>query len=655
MFAARVARMLARMPSIDLPLAIRDAELRAASFNEADNTIEVCWTTGATVRRMSWRDGAYDEELIVSPNAVRLDRLNAGAPLLNTHSQWDLKDVIGAVVPGTARIEKGLGFARVALSKAPGDADTVQKIRDGIIRNISVGYIRHRIEKIEKDGETPIWRVVDWEPHEISAVPIPADAGSQFRSAAAGQEAPLFPCTISPPQGDRTMPDNVPGQANSTPQQDAKAIRAERDRVREINTIARQADIGGEDLDDALDNGTSVEAFRKFALDTLAERSQVGIGTGVRASASEGSRVIVLRDGGESRREGMTQALIARMARASGQRDVQIPELARRYGEMGLAEMAAECIGYRGSLRTTQQVQAVFDRAFLSTSDFPAIFSDAMGARLLTRYRLAPVAYRRFAARHSASDFRPMPVIRAGDFPALQPVAENGEIKHGAFSESKEQLKVDAYAVQMTISRVMIVNDQLGAIDQVLGSAGDRVADWENAKVFAKLAEGSGAGPTLLTDSKRMFHTDHGNLAQTPSVIDVTNVGLGRAALMKQKTLDGMLANFQPKILLTGPDKLTQAEQLLTSITPATNATAVPEAMRKLEPVGDGNISGNAWYLFADPAVAPCFAYAFLEGYEGPRLRSEDQFGVQGFKVKLEHDFGVAGIDYRGGYRNAGA
>lgn len=181
---------------IELPRVTRGAELRAASFNEADNSIECCWTTGATVRRMSWRDGAYDEELIVSPNAVRLERLNAGAPLLNTHSEWSLSDVLGAVVPGTARIEKGLGFARVALSKAPGDADIVQKIKDGIIRNISVGYIRHRIEKIEKDGETPIWRVVDWEPHEISAVPVPADAGSQFRSAGGGKNTPLFPCTV---------------------------------------------------------------------------------------------------------------------------------------------------------------------------------------------------------------------------------------------------------------------------------------------------------------------------------------------------------------------------------------------------------------------------------------------------------------------------
>lgn len=168
---------------IALPCQSRGAEMRAASFNSDDNTIECVFTTGATVRRRSWTDGLYDEELIVTAQSVRLDRLNAGAPFLNTHNDWDLSDVLGSVVPGSARIEKGLGLARVKLSSAPGDADNVQKIKDGIVRTVSVGYVIHRVEKTEgDDGSVPKWRVVDWEPMEISGVPIPADAGSIIRS-----------------------------------------------------------------------------------------------------------------------------------------------------------------------------------------------------------------------------------------------------------------------------------------------------------------------------------------------------------------------------------------------------------------------------------------------------------------------------------------
>jgi hypothetical protein len=183
--------------TIELPRQARLAELRSASFNTDDNTVDLIWTTGAKVRRRSWIDGPYDEELVVDTDSVRLDRLNAGAPFLNTHSDYDLSDVIGAVVPGTAKIVNGQGIATVRLSSAPGDADNVQKIKDGIVRNVSVGYLIHGVEKLESDrgDAVPIWRVVDWEPMEISAVPIPADPGAQMRSEDTSKQR-LFGCKL---------------------------------------------------------------------------------------------------------------------------------------------------------------------------------------------------------------------------------------------------------------------------------------------------------------------------------------------------------------------------------------------------------------------------------------------------------------------------
>ena len=59
----------------------------------------------------------------------------------------------------------------------------MQKILEGVIRNISVGYWIHKVVKTEgTDTKVARWDIVDWEPLEISAVPIPADPGSQIRS-----------------------------------------------------------------------------------------------------------------------------------------------------------------------------------------------------------------------------------------------------------------------------------------------------------------------------------------------------------------------------------------------------------------------------------------------------------------------------------------
>jgi hypothetical protein len=181
------------------------------------------------------------------------------------------------------------------------------------------------------------------------------------------------------------------------------------------------------------------------------------------------------------------------------------------------------------------------------------------------------------------------------------------------------------------------------------------VVTWENALAFSVLLSNAGAGPTLLTDNTPVFHTDHGNLAQTPSAIDASNVGLGYAAMAKQQSLDGMSLNLAPATLLCGPDRALQAAQMVTLITPAATGNAVPDYLRQFVPVSDAAVTGNQWWLFADPNVAPCFHYGFLEGFEGPRLSIADGWGVQGIKIKLEEDFGVSATDFRGGYRNAGA
>jgi hypothetical protein len=443
----------------------------------------------------------------------------------------------------------------------------------------------------------------------------------------------------------------TPATPPATPPVDVNgAIAAERSRVSEIRSTGAAHGIDAADIARFENEGRSVQDFRNFVLETLAERSRAGAGAGVRQTS-----IVVTRDETETRREALSAAIVVRFARAAGERVDNVPEIARQYQGLPLVEMAAEAIGYRGELRTARQVHDVMERAMHTTSDFPNILLNAMNTRLMARYQAATPTYRRFCARYTAADFRPIHVIRAGDFPALQEINESGEIKSGTFSESKETVVVKPYGVKLAFTRQMIVNDQLNAIDQVLSSAGVRVADWENVQAFAMLAQGSGAGPTLATDNVRVFHANHGNLAGSGAAINVTSVGVGRASMMKQKTLDGIIANFTPNLLLVGPDKLTEAEQLLTSITPATNANAVPDSMRRLSPAGDANISGNAWYLFADPSVAPCFVYAYLDGFEGPRMTAENLFDVQGMKVKLEHDFGVAGIDFRGGYRNPGA
>jgi len=441
-----------------------------------------------------------------------------------------------------------------------------------------------------------------------------------------------------------------PNPANPVnPQQAAAAaVAAERTRAATIRDIGLRAGMPAADIQTAIDNGDTVEAVRTRAFDLLSQRS-------VPIASVRGGDL----DETETRRAGMSEAIAFRMSQRAQDRVAVIAaptERARPWAQMGIVEMAAEAIGHRGHLRTADQVDGVMRRAFLSTSDFPGIFGTAMNSRLLARYAAATPAYRLFCARYDAVDFRAMPIIRAGDFPTLQAVPQTGVIPAGSFSESKESLSVTPYGVTFNLSRAMFINDNLGAIEQILGSAGTRVTDWENVQAFASLTASSNLGPALLTDTYHVFDSSHhANYDSSGTAISVTSIGVGRADMMAQTSLDGIKLNLMPATLMTAPGKATIAEQIVTSITPAQSSNAVPDWMKRLQVAADANLSGNGWYLFADVNVAPCWVYGSLQGSQGPRLTTDDPFTIQGLSVKLEHDFGVAAIDYRGAYFNAGA
>jgi hypothetical protein len=171
-----------------LTIDVAPLEFRAAvgASNDAERTVELIFSTGADVTRSDWTTGTrYVERLSLDPKHVRLDRLNAGAPLLNNHSAMSLGDQIGVVVEGSAVVTGREGRAKVRFSRRPDVEPIYRDVRDKVIRNVSVGYRVHVFEENGRQNQLPIRLATDWEPFEISLVPIGADAGARVRSASA--------------------------------------------------------------------------------------------------------------------------------------------------------------------------------------------------------------------------------------------------------------------------------------------------------------------------------------------------------------------------------------------------------------------------------------------------------------------------------------
>ena len=634
------------------------ARLAPATYDAQARTVEAIFSTGARVRR--W---GIIEELAVSPEAIDLGRVALGAlRILDSHNAYSIDSVLGIVTE--ARIEGGnlVGSFRFADSDSGRKAEAM--VRAGDLTGISCGYRVTSWALVAVEEGVEVWRAERWELLEVSLVAVPADPAAMVRSGSGNlnmetddmrRNIPAAPGTIpaTPPEPG-TAPAPAPETRAAPPAPAAPApqpaapvapaadpVRAERERVSEIVTIGRAHGLDDAMVRNAIDQGTALDTFRRAALDTIAQRSEQTRISGISVGASA--------DDPEVTRAVLREALSARMAESSGTR-VQPSERARSYMGHSLVEMAAVSIGRSAMPRTARDRMEVLERAFHSTSDFPIIFSGALNSRLEAAYTTAQPVYRQIARRADFMDFRPHDVLRVGDFPMLQKVTEAGEIKFGSFGEKKETVLVAPYAIQFALTRQMLVNDNLGAIDQILAGQGTTVALFEEITFFSMKGT---TGPTMKEDNTVMFHANHANLAGAGTGIDVAALSAGRAALRKQKRLDKNPMNIAPRILLVGPDKETEAQLITAQVTP-TQASNVNPFSGTLETVVASMIAGNAWELYSDLSFGANWQWGLLDGYTAPRLRIEEPFGVSGVGISLEHDFGCGAIDYRFGYRNPG-
>ncbi len=411
-------------------------------------------------------------------------------------------------------------------------------------------------------------------------------------------------------------------------------------RAADILSIGTRAGMPTDQIEAAIRDGAmTVDTFRSRAFDHLASQSS--------AAPSAPGRVV--RDEAETRRLGMVAAMSFRLGgeAPSGDR----AEMARGFmAHHDVVDFAASAIGHRTQVRTVRDREDVLARAFHTTSDFPAIFSDAINTTLERRYALANPTYRQISRRRDFMDFRPHYAIGIGEFPMLEKLTEAGEIRFGSFGESKETIAVVPYAKGLRVTRQMLVNDRLGAIGDLFGGYGRTVSRFEEITFYAMMLSAN----TKLSDGKVVFHADHNNLAAAGAAISVTSIGIGQAAMRKQKGLDGATLNLTPSVLLVSPDKEVEALQYIAPIQ-ANDSVKVNPFVGRLQPIVASELTGNGWYLFADPEDAAVYQWGYLDGYTAPRVRFDEPFGTQGIGMTVEHDFGVGAIDFRGGYKNPGA
>lgn len=662
--------MTAKTKKHETPMQQLRASVREGSIDAEARTVELVWTTGARGHRWSWDVGSYMEELEVSDQAVRLERLNNGAPLLNTHKAEDLGDVIGVVE--RAWLEGEEGHAIVRFSKRA-DADLVfQDVLDRILRKISVRYSVHRYQITEdSEDKLPTYRAVDWEPLELSVVPIAFDDGATIRSAdkAAVYQGQRFTTVFETRQAD--APAELPAAVAITPEETAmteeekraaedlirrEAVEAERKRSLTIRSMAKKVGIADEVADDLIARNVSIQDASAALIDAVAARQDAD----QPATRSAQPVVVSSIDTGVllAKRGAMENALLHRCNPA-----IKLEEGSREFRGMRLVDMAREFVEMAGG-QTRGMMPAEVAKAALgcdrqavraagmhTSSDFPILLGGTVNRSLRAAYELAPQTWRPLGRATTVPDFRAVTRAALGDVAALEKIQESGEYKYGTLSEDGAPIKVAKFGKIIAITWEAIVNDDLGAFTRVPQALGAAAAQTESDVVWALLL-----GNPNFTDSTALFHADHGNLAGSAGAINTTTLGAARAAMRKQKSKAGHFLNLAPEYLVVGPDKELEAFQFTSSqYVPAKNADINDVRNTALTVIVDARITGNQWYLYAAPGVVDTFEYAYLEGEPGVFTETREGFEVDGLEIKARLVFGAAWIDYRGAYKNSGA
>ena len=337
-------------------------------------------------------------------------------------------------------------------------------------------------------------------------------------------------------------------------------------------------------------------------------------------------------------------------------------------GGLGLQEallLAAEEGGYSGRRRlTVANLAEVLHHAMIraaSTLSLPGILSGLANKMLADGFQTTEQTWRAISRTRPLNDFKTHIVYRlTTDRLEYEELPPDGTIKHGTIGEESYSMQAKTYARMFALTRVDIVNDDLGAFNDLRNRLG-RGAGLALNKAFW----------TAFLDNATFFTGARGNL-QTGAPTALTDAGtaLDAANILFAAIVDaeGGPTGIVPKILLTPPGLGAIARRLYVSgeIRDTTASSRIATAniwqnrFRPLESayLSNASYSGfslTTWYLLADPADLPVMEVGFLGGQESPTIEQADaDFDQLGIQFRGYHDFACVKAEWRAGVKSAG-
>ena len=332
-------------------------------------------------------------------------------------------------------------------------------------------------------------------------------------------------------------------------------------------------------------------------------------------------------------------------------------EAADKTRRQGLTELIEAASGVPlGRYPRDAQGQKTWLQAAFSSMSLPGILGNVANKLLWEGYNSVDQSWREIAKVSSVSDFKESERYRLTEAMKFEQVAPDGEIKHGQVGEVKYTNKAETYGKMISITRQMLINDDLGAFADIPAAMGIGAADGLNEIFWA----------IWLANGSDFFGDTNNNIVEgTAYVLSMAGIAAAKAKFMAQTKPNGSPLGMRPEILLVPTEledtalQLMQSEMLNETTTankpkPATNiyrgAFKVVSTPYLSNSAIHTNASSTGYYLLGNPQRVPCIDVAFLNGVDKPTIEQADaDFNTLGIQMRGYYDFGVALQDFRGG------
>lgn len=602
-------------------------EFNLDSVNEEERSIELSFSSEEPYDR--W----FGTEILEHKSeSIDLTRLNQIGVLLFNH---DYDKVIGRIEK--AWVENNRGKAKVVFDTDEDSEKIYQKVKSGTLKGVSVGYRVNNWEEVEQgalsiDGrfQGPCSIATRWMPYEISIVSVPADP-----TVGVGR-------SFSEDNGGINMPENNNVKDNSQRNDNEelqRKLEEERARVKEIRQMARSFNLDQKFFDNLIDNGTSIEDARKSILEELA-RNTTPVNT--TASVQVGTEEI------DKFKRAATDGLSIRV----GLRVDKPVDGAREFAGKSLLRLAEESIFRQTGedMRNARDID-IFKRALEGTGAFPIILSNVANKTLLSAYEEAPTTFQFWTAVGSNKDFKPTTQVQLSSADVLEKMTETGEFKNKSFKESGVNTQLDTYGVSFSITRKALINDDLGAFNEMVALFGESSKRMINQMCYSILTGNN----TKINNVALFDKSKHNNLGT--GELNIKSLAAAKAAMAKQKDTSGKaFINVQPGFLIVPSELEVEATQLVGSSVDPTKYNNTPNPFfNRLTVISDPYITNaQEWYLAAARGRYQSIKVSYLNGVQTPIIERADDFDSLGVKYRVYLDVGVDLVDYRGLYKSDG-